>query len=147
MRKMYVPYLIVFVLCLGTASCGNSGEDKETTSESSKENPKTDSKSSSAGLSVAAAKEFLSADAANSGKEVTVTAFSWGSQNRMGGEIGLNLGDKKLEGFQQATFTCIFSKEQEAEIKAIAKDATVTVSGKISKGSGGIQLNECRLIK
>lgn len=89
--------------------------------------------------------KFLDENEANSGKEVTVSAYSWGSNDMMGGMVSLNLGDKKLEGFQQTTFSCKFEKEKAAAVKAIAKDAMVTVTGKIAKGSGGVELTDCTL--
>ena len=99
------------------------------------------------GMTVAEAKDFLDADAANSGKEVTVSAYCWGSNERTDNMIQLNLGDKKLEGMQSASFYCLFPKAETDAIKAIAKDAMVTVSGKIASGSGGVELTECKLIQ
>jgi hypothetical protein len=63
----------------------------------------------------------------------------------MGGEVQINPGDKKLEGFRQAAIACIFGKEDAAAIKAIAKDAQVTITGNIANGSGGVVLNGCKL--
>lgn len=99
------------------------------------------------GMTVAEAREFLDADAANSGKEVTVTAYSWGSNERMDDKIQLNLGDKKLEGMAVVNFYCLFSKDQAAAVKAAAKDALVTVSGKIAAGEGGVQLTGCQFVQ
>jgi hypothetical protein len=65
----------------------------------------------------------------------------------MDDKIQLNLGDQKLEGMQSASFACMFGKDQSAAIKAIAKDALVTVTGKISKGAGGVELNDCKLVQ
>jgi len=139
---MYVPFLFTLIIMMSATGCNSSGESKDSSATAAEQ---TGSDNKSGSLTVAAARKFLEADTANKGKEVTVTAYSWGSQNRMGGTIGLNLGDKKLEGFQQASFTCIFPADQEAKIKAIAKDAQVTVTGTISKGDGGIQLDNCKL--
>jgi len=139
---MYVPFLITLVIAMSATGCNSSGENKDSAAASTAQ---SGSETKSENLTVAAARKFLEADTANKGKEVTVTAYSWGSVNRMGGTIGLNLGDKKLEGFQQASFTCIFPAEQEAKIKGIAKDAKVTVTGTISKGDGGVQLDNCKL--
>jgi hypothetical protein len=146
-----IMFTSVFVLATGLLlqSCGSDASKEEKSGEPAKDAGTTSSASTgsnSNGMTVAAAKSFLEADEANKGKEVTVTAYSWGSNNRMGGELGLNLGDKKLEGMQQAGFTCIFTKDQAAEAKAVAKDALVTVSGKIAKGAGGIELTECKII-
>ena len=99
------------------------------------------------GMTIKEAKAFLAADDANKGKEVTVAAYSWGTNNRMGGEVQLNLGDGKLKGAQQANFSCIFKKEEAASIKAVAKDAMVTVTGKIIKGSDGIELTDCKIVE
>lgn len=143
MRKIYVQLFLVFICSLGATSCGNSTDNKVNTGASTDVPSKAPSGETA--LSVAGARDFLNADTANKGKEVTVTAYSWGTQNRMGGVVALMLGDKKLEGFQQATFVCIFPKEQEAKVKAIAKDTKVTVTGKIFKGSGGTELKDCML--
>ena len=149
MKKM--KYLSGCILAAGLLlqSCGGNTQNNGNTVEPQKEAASTTTASTSAdvnGMTVAAAKNFLEADAANKGKEVTVSAYSWGSNDRMGGEVGLNLGDKKLEGMQQASFTCIFSKDQAAAAKAVAKDARVTISGKIAKGAGGVELTDCKII-
>ncbi|HUM53483.1 MAG TPA: hypothetical protein PK431_16815 [Chitinophagales bacterium] len=112
-----------------------------------KNETQNDNSSEKNAMTVIEAKSFLDADEANNGKDVTVTAYSWGYNNRVGGEIQLNLGDEILKGDQQANFSCIFKKEDADKIKAIEKDAKVTVSGKISKGDGGIELNNCRIIQ
>lgn len=59
----------------------------------------------------------------------------------------MNPGDKKLDGVQSASFSCLFGKEQSATIKALAKDTMATVTGKISKGSGVVELNDCKIVK
>ncbi|MBK6827614.1 MAG: hypothetical protein IPG86_12415 [Chitinophagaceae bacterium] len=129
-------------------SCNEKGKE-QTTDNKTKEDqtvvadpPKEESKE---GMTIAAAKSFLDENEANAGKEITVSAYSWGSNDMMGGTVSLNLGDKKLEGFQQSTFSCKFEKDKAAAVKAIAKDAMVTVTGKIAKGSGGVELTDCTL--
>lgn len=149
-----LPALLAATLCLAMTSCGSKKEkdDKTVVADPPKDGdngakpadaPPADKK----GMSVAEAKDFLEADEANSGKEVTVSAYSWGSNERTDNKIQLNLGDQKLEGMQAANFSCMFPKEQTDAIKAIAKDAMVTVTGKISKGAGGIELNDCKLVQ
>lgn len=134
--KKSLLLITVLIFCFITlAGCSNS-DKKESGSITNAEKK---------GLTVKEAKAFLDADETNKGKEVTVTAYSWGTNNRMGGEVQLNLGDKKLEGAQQANFSCIFKKEEAAAVKAIAKDALVTITGKIAKGSGGIELTDCKI--
>ena len=129
-------------------SCNEKGKNQTTDTKNDKDQtivadpPKEESKE---GMTIADAKKFLDENEANSGKEVTVSAYSWGSNDMMGGMVSLNLGDKKLEGFQQSTFSCKFEKDKAAAVKAIAKDAMVTVTGKIAKGSGGVELTDCTL--
>lgn len=149
-----LPALLAATLCLAMTSCGSKKEkdDKTVVADPPKDGdngskpadaPPADKK----GMSVAEARDFLEADEANSGKEVTISAYSWGSNERTDNKIQLNLGDQKLEGMQVANFSCMFPKEQTDAIKAIAKDAMVTVTGKISKGAGGIELNDCKLVQ
>lgn len=153
MKKIMLPVLAIATLSLTFTACGSKKEkdDKTITADPPKpgdtDSKTTDSPGEKKGMTVAEAKDFLDADEANKGKEVTVSAYSWSNNERMGGEIQLNLGDKKLEGMKQATFSCIFGKDQAAAIKAIAKDAMVTVTGKISKGAGGVELNDCKLVQ
>lgn len=129
-------------------SCNGKGNE-QTSDNKPKEDqtvvadpPKEETKE---GMTIAEAKSFLEENEANSGKEVTVTAYSWGSNEMIDGMVSLNLGDKKLEGFQQTTFSCKFEKNKAAAVKAIAKDAMVTVTGKIANGSGGVELTDCKL--
>ena len=134
-------------MAVALTACG--GKDK-TSSSGTKDNSTVTAdppKSADEGMSVADAKAFLNENETNSGKEVTVTAYSWGYNEMMGGLLSLNLGDQKLEGFQQATFSCQFDQSQAGAVKAIAKDAKVTVTGKIGKGSGGVELTNCKLIR
>lgn len=98
-------------------------------------------------MTIADAKDFLNASDANAGKEITVSAYSWGSNERTDGKIQLNLGDAKLEGMQSASFSCMFGKDQADIIKAIAKNALVTVTGKIGSGAGGTELTDCKIIQ
>lgn len=128
-------------------ACG--GKDKKTsaTGDENKTITADPPRPAEEGMSIADAKAFLDENESNAGKEVTVTAFSWGYNEMMGGMLSLNLGDKKLEGFQQATFSCKFDQSQAEAVKAIAKDAKVTVTGKIGKGSGGVELTDCKLIR
>lgn len=140
--------LIAAAISFTIISCGSKKEkDNNTTDkqESPADNPTPPADKK--GMSVSEAVEFLDAAEANSGKEVTVSAYSWGSNERMDGNIQLNLGDQKLEGMQSASFSCLFGKEQSADVKAIAKDAMVTVTGKIAKGAGGVQLTDCKLVR
>lgn len=145
MKKNLYPVICLFLFTVALSSCG-SGSDKKAGDE--KDIPaKSGDVSTGKSMTVAEATAFLEANEANSGKEVTVTAISWGNNARMGGEVQINLGDKKLEGMASASFSCIFEKDQAAAIQAIAKDATVTISGKIAKGAGGIELTACKLLQ
>ncbi len=137
----------ILLLALTIASCGGKDKKEETkpAAPDAATAPAEPAAENKKGMSVAEAKDFLDADDANSGKEVTVSAYSWGSNERMDGKIQLNLGDEKLEGMQSASFACMFGKDEASAVKAIAKDALVTVTGKINKGAGGVELNDCKL--
>lgn len=153
MKKIILPLFLFAGLSAATIACGGKKEkdDKTIVADPPKtdvtDSKTTDSPGEKKGMSVAEAKDFLDADEGNKGKEVTVSAYSWGSNERMDDKIQLNLGDKKLEGMQSASFSCMFGKDQAAAIKAIAKDAMVTVMGKISKGAGGVELKDCKLVQ
>lgn len=150
MKKIVFASVLTAAISLSLISCGDKKEkgDKTadtpaaTTPDAGKETP-ADKK----GMSVAEVTALLNKDEANIGKEVTVSAYSWSSNERTDDKIQLNLGDKKLEGMQAANFSCLFSKDQSATIKAIAKDAMVTVTGKIAKGYSGVELNDCKLVQ
>lgn len=148
-KTAFKSFLIVWAAAV-LQSCGGGDAGKKDGAEEPKQETtsttKEDASSEKKGMSIAEAKAFLEADPANKGKEVTVSGYSWGSNDRMGGEVQLNLGDKKLEGMQQASFSCIFTKEQATAAKALAKDALVTVSGKIAKGAGGVEMTDCKIM-
>jgi hypothetical protein len=137
MKKSLLLFTVMIFCFITFTGCSNN--DKKESGSIAKVETK--------GMTTKEAKAFLDADVANKGKEVTVAAYSWGTNNRMGGEVQLNLGDKKREGAQQADFSCIFKKEEAAAVKAIAKDAMVTITGKIVKGSGGIELTDCKIVE
>lgn len=153
MKRIMFPALLVATLCLAITGCCSKKEkdDKTVVADPPKDGDNgtkpADAPAGKKGMSVSEAKDFLDADEANSGKEVTVSAYSWGYNERTDNKIQLNLGDQKLEGMQSASFSCMFPKEQADAIKAIAKDAMVTVTGKISKGAGGTELNDCKLVQ
>ena len=136
MKKSLRLFAVIILCGITFTQCAN-GDKKESGSNTEAEKK---------GMTIKEAKAFLDADNTNKGKEVTVAAYSWGNNNRMDGEVQLNLGDKKLEGAQQANFSCIFKKEDAAAIKTVTKDAMVTVTGKIAKGSGGIELTDCKIL-
>jgi hypothetical protein len=135
-------------ITIALVSC-NTTKEEEQKKEGNVVEQKDDNKGSTSDakkvMTVKEAKAFFNADAANSGKEITVSGYSWGTNNRMGGEVLLNLGDVKLEGFKQATFSCVFTKEKADAVKIIVKDAMVTVTGKIKSGSGGVELIDCSM--
>jgi hypothetical protein len=148
MNKKVFAALLSAAISISLISCGSKKEKETATTDVPGNTSNTaDAPADKKGMSVAEAKDFLNADETNKGKEVTVSAYSWGSNGRMDDKIQLNLGDKKLEGAQSASFSCLFGKEQSAAIKAIAKDVMVTVTGKISKGSGGVELNDCKIVQ
>ncbi|MBL7749019.1 MAG: hypothetical protein JNM19_16385, partial [Chitinophagaceae bacterium] len=109
MKRILVTVVAVAALSITFTACGGKKEkdDKTITADPPKpgdtDSKTTDSPGEKKGMTVADAKDFLDADEANKGKEVTVAAYNWSVNERMGGEVQLNLGDKKLEGMQQAT--------------------------------------------
>lgn len=137
--------LLLTVLSVVTA-CNNSKKEARS-SEENKSITADPPAAAEAGMTIADANKFLDENEANTGKEITVTAYSWGYNEMMGGMISLNLGDKKLEGMKPSTFSCKFVKADADAVKAIAKDSKVTVSGKIGKGSGGTELTDCKLLQ
>jgi hypothetical protein len=149
MKKSVCTSVLGLLFLFSVISCGSkkAADDKSASTPDAATPASTDAPADKKGMSVSEAVAFLNADEANSGKEVTVSAYSWGHNERMDEKIQLNLGDKKLEGLQAANFACLFGKDQSAAIKAIAKDAMVTVTGKISKGAGAVELNECKIVQ
>lgn len=137
-KSIQIVIISLSIILLHSCNKGNKSEPTESIETNVSENK---------AMTVNEAKNFLDADAANDGKEVTVTGFSWGSVSRVSGEVLLNLGDEKLEGFKQASFSCVFKKEEADVVKAIETDAMVTVTGKITKGEGGVELNDCKIIQ
>ncbi len=82
------------------------------------------------------------------GKEVTVTATSWGTSNTMSGEVNLNLGDGKLEGMRQAPVVAKFAAEDAEAAKAIEKDQEVTIKATLSDYNyGAIELTNPTVVK
>lgn len=129
------------------ASCGGDPKkegEKQQTADTGTTSPAKSITESKKGMTVSEAKDFLDADEANAGKEITVSAYGWGSNERTDGKIQLNLGDEKMDGMQSASFSCMFDKSQTDAVKAVAKNAMVTVTGKIGKGAGGVELTECK---
>lgn len=152
MKKFFKTSVVFSMMAFILAGCSNSSEKKEAENTSKEQAPapadtKGNTDPAKKGITLAEANDFLEANEANSGKEVTVSAFSWGSNERMDGKVQLNLGDKKLEGMEAAAFSCMFPKEQTETLKAIGKNTIVTVTGKISKGAGGTELNDCRILQ
>jgi hypothetical protein len=82
------------------------------------------------------------------GTEVTVKAVSWGSSDRVGGEVSLDLGDVKLEGMQQSHVVAIFSEANAAAAKAVEKDANVTIKAKVGPYEyGAVKLLDPTIVK
>lgn len=143
-KKLMAGSLILVTLLSG---CGNA-EKKETpkngeeTKEVVADPPKEENRK---GMTIAEAKKFLEASEDNRGKEVTVTGYIWSINDRTDGLVQLNMGDNKLEGMQAASFYCLFYESMAPKLKALGKDALVTVTGLIADGTGGVELSDCKL--
>lgn len=139
---MAVGFVFFTLLC----GCGNP--DKKENAKSGDEKtiiadpPRDDSKKR---MTIAEAKNFLEASEENSGKEVTVTGYIWSINDRTDGLVQLNMGDAKPEGMQAASFYCLFYASMAPKLKALGKDAVLTVTGLIANGSGGVELSDCKL--
>ncbi len=82
------------------------------------------------------------------GKEVTLTAISWGSLGKMDGGVSMNLGDEKLEGMKVAPVVAEFGEDQAEAAKAIEKDATVTIKATVGgKAYGSVKLENPSIVK
>ncbi len=82
------------------------------------------------------------------GKQVTISALSWGNSNVMGGGLKLNLGDTKLEGLSQASVVANFDAENIAEAEGIEKNSEVTIEATVGGVEyGSVQLNDPKIIK
>lgn len=140
--------LTLMTFSLFLVSCKEKEKNQTTDSKNDKEQtivadpPKEESKE---GMTIADAKKFLKENEANAGKEVTVTGYVWSVNNRTDGLVQLNIGDKKLEGMQAASFYCLFYESMAPKLKALGKDAVVTVTGLIGDGTGGVELSDCKL--
>lgn len=96
-------------------------------------------------MSIAAAKSFTT-DEANIGKEITVEGYVWSINDMADGGKAIVLGDEMLTGMKQATFVCKFSKEKISYADGAVKDAIVVASGNIGKGTGGIEMTNCKIL-
>jgi len=82
------------------------------------------------------------------GKEVTLTAISWGSLGKMDGGVSLNLGDEKLEGMKVAPVVAEFGEDEAEAAKAIERDATVTIKATVAgKDYGSVKLENPSIVK
>ena len=155
MKKIVLSSVLTAAISLSLLSCGDKKQkDNKTADTPASTTPAAttpdagkEADADKKGMTVAEITALLNKDEANIGKEVTVSAYSWSNNERTDNKIQLNLGDKKLEGMKAANFSCLFAKDQSATIKAIPKDAMVTVTGKIAKGYSGVELTDCKLIQ
>ncbi len=82
------------------------------------------------------------------GKEVTITAISWGNSETVSGDVKMNLGDAKLEGMQQAHVVANFGADNAAAAKSVKADASVTIKATVGGSEyGAVQLNNPEIIK
>lgn len=101
-------------------------------------------------MTVAEATDFLKANKQNEGREIIVTANCTGLLDSSVNSAALSLEDEKKEDEKSKTylkeFSACFGKEATEYARAVPKDATVTISGKIRYANGKIRLEECKLI-
>jgi hypothetical protein len=99
-------------------------------------------------MTVAEATTFLKANKENEGREIIITAYSKGLLESSGNLTSLSLADNSIEESKTYCneFSACFGKEATEYARAVPKDATVTISGKIRYADGKIRLEECKLI-
>ena len=101
-------------------------------------------------MTVKEATVFLKANQENEGREIIITAYSKGLLESSGNSTSLSLADYSIEETTQKTyyneFSACFGKEAAEYARAVPKDATVTISGKIRYANGKARLEECKLI-
>lgn len=132
----------ILVLAIGAVaiSCGS----KESTKEESQTTEQVDSGSKN--LTVQQATDSLSASDESKGKEVTICAFNWEVNETTNGTVRLNLGDTKAEGMVTSTFYAEFPEAKKEELKKIAKNAKVTVKGKLASDAYSKFINNCEVL-
>ncbi|MFK7786672.1 MAG: hypothetical protein AB8B56_16255 [Crocinitomicaceae bacterium] len=82
------------------------------------------------------------------GKEVTLTAVSWGNLGTMDGGVSMNLGDEKLEGMKVAPVVAEFGENQAEAANAIKRDATVTIKATVGgEAYGSVKLENPSIVK
>lgn len=74
---------------------------------------------------------------------VTISAISWGNSNTTTGDVQLSLGDKKLEGMQQAPVVVVFSKDEAEAAAGIKEGDVVTIRATVMEEAYG----SVRLVK
>lgn len=97
-------------------------------------------------MTVTEANNFLSAEAGNSGKEITVQGYVWSVRDIKEGAKSVALGDEKLAGVKTTPFLCKFTKDKAPQEEQVKRDALVVITGILEKGYKGAELANCKLI-
>ena len=99
-------------------------------------------------MTVAEATVFLKTNKENEGREIIITAHSRGLLESSGNYASLSLADDGIEESKiyPNEFSAHFGKEATEYARAVPKNATVTISGKIRYTAGKIRLEDCKLI-
>ena len=122
-------------------SCGGSKEPGNETNQ-----PTDREDSGPKNLTVQEAADSLSASDESKGKEVTISAYNWEVSETTTGTVRLNLGDTKAEGMVTSTFYAEFPESKKEELSKIAKNAKVTVKGKLNSDAYSKFITECEIV-
>lgn len=81
------------------------------------------------------------------GQEISLNAICWGMNASVDGEeILMSLDDQELVGLQQAHVLVHFDKNQEAEIKNISKNDSISITAKVdSLKYGALRLVDAKV--
>jgi hypothetical protein len=101
-------------------------------------------------MTVQQATAFLKNNKENEGRVIIIKANCRGLLQSSFNSAALSLEDKRKEDENPKTYldeiSAFFGKEATEYARAVPKDATVTVSGKLRYADGKIRLEECKLI-
>ena len=101
-------------------------------------------KNARAGLKVREAIEYLRLRK-DPQADVTITGYLVGSR-QLGNDIFLQLAEDKGQIASAFNCYCRFELNQQLDLKSIAQNTAITVSGKLGETTQGITLTDCQLI-
>jgi hypothetical protein len=116
---------------------------KDTPKETQADSPSTDGPAEV--MSVADAKKFIAAAAANKGKTVTVSGYPRGMTKAVNGEFMLYVSDKTGTGLPEENFACSFKEEMKEAVKTNKAGSLVKVTGNIAWNNGMVVLKNAKL--